>query len=515
MSNKEAAIKTAANFLELAIENLLANPGKAVPDIEKAGLQEAYEILKSSGIECDEETLDILRDGGLIHENERTVKANGRDRAEPEEDDDKEEDRGWPAPLGEAAFHGIAGEIARAIEPLSESDTAAVLIQTLVAFGALVGRGAHWEVEEDKHYPNLFALLVGATADARKGISWGRVRSIFELCDAWVKVWDGDMSTGEGLKYQVRDPSVKKKSRSRKYKKDLGDQDEYDEGISDKRLLVIASEFGYALKVMSRPGNTLSATLRQAWDRGNLATMTRNDPIVATNAHIAIVGHVTPEELVKELTDSDANNGFMNRFLLVCSKKARDMPLGGKSLPLDIKRGYAARLARAAGNASGRMELSTEAGEVWSAAYGGLTTGMTGLSLVIASRAHPLVMRLALIYALLDERTAIYAEHIKAGLAVWDYCASSVRHVFGGATLGNRYMDPARGCDVADKLEKILKATPGGMTLTMITRRFNGKLPAMDRDMALASLKETWIARCEKHRVEGSDKPVERWFYAR
>ena len=47
----------------------------------------------------------------------------------------------WPEAFDPAAYHGLAGDIVRLIGPQSEADEAAILIQTLVFFGALVGRG--------------------------------------------------------------------------------------------------------------------------------------------------------------------------------------------------------------------------------------------------------------------------------------------------------------------------------------------------------------------------------------
>lgn len=85
-------------------------------------------------------------------------------------------DRHWPEALAEQAFHGVAGEFVRMTEPPTEADPAALLVQFLVAFGALVGRGPHFRVEGDEHPTNLFALMVGATAMGRKGTSWSRVR---------------------------------------------------------------------------------------------------------------------------------------------------------------------------------------------------------------------------------------------------------------------------------------------------------------------------------------------------
>ena len=45
--------------------------------------------------------------------------------------------------------------------------------QFLVAFGCACGRGAHYQVEADRHYTNEFVVLVGPTARGRKGSSWG------------------------------------------------------------------------------------------------------------------------------------------------------------------------------------------------------------------------------------------------------------------------------------------------------------------------------------------------------
>jgi len=87
----------------------------------------------------------------------------------------------WPEPLGEAAYHGLAGEVVRAIEPHTEADPVALLIQFLVAFGNVVGRVAHYRVESTDHHMNLFAVLVGATSKGRKVPHC----SIFDDCSNW------------------------------------------------------------------------------------------------------------------------------------------------------------------------------------------------------------------------------------------------------------------------------------------------------------------------------------------
>src|SRR6185312_11937162 len=44
----------------------------------------------------------------------------------------------WPKPIEREAFHGVAGELVQLIEPHSEADPAALLIQFLAGFGNLI-----------------------------------------------------------------------------------------------------------------------------------------------------------------------------------------------------------------------------------------------------------------------------------------------------------------------------------------------------------------------------------------
>ena len=55
-----------------------------------------------------------------------------------------------------------------------------------------------------------------------------------------------------------------------------------DEGVTDTRLLVVENEFASVLRMTERPGNTLSAILRDAWDARTLQSMTKGSPARAT-----------------------------------------------------------------------------------------------------------------------------------------------------------------------------------------------------------------------------------------
>src|SRR5262245_19836960 len=63
----------------------------------------------------------------------------------------------WPV-MHEAAYYGLAGEVVRSIEPHSEADPVAILLQFLAPFGNAVGLSPYYQVEGDKHRPQLFVV---------------------------------------------------------------------------------------------------------------------------------------------------------------------------------------------------------------------------------------------------------------------------------------------------------------------------------------------------------------------
>ena len=52
----------------------------------------------------------------------------------------------WPT-LADEALHGIAGEIVKAIDPYTEADQVAVLLNVLTAFGNCLNAAAHARVQ--------------------------------------------------------------------------------------------------------------------------------------------------------------------------------------------------------------------------------------------------------------------------------------------------------------------------------------------------------------------------------
>lgn len=403
----------------------------------------------------------------------------------------------WPAGLDDAAMHGIAGEYVRMVEPNTEADPAAILMQFLVCFGALVGRGPHYRVEGDEHHANLYALMVGATAKGRKGTSWGRVREVFERVPDW-KAHVSGLSSGEGLKYHVRDAREETKpNKSRELVTEV-----VDVGVTDKRLLVVESEFASALRAAQRPGNPLSATIREAWDSGSLRTLTKQDPVTATGAHVCIIGHITDDELRSELTATDSANGFANRFLFVAVKRSKRLPFGGDDANNGEIAAFAIRLRDLVqcARTRHRISMTADARTAWATVYGELSEGNGGLHGAVTARAEAQVIRLALVYCLLDGAEAIDAPHLFAALAVWQYCDSTAKHVFG-ASLGDRTAD--------EIMRRLQPAGDAGLTRTEISDAFKRHKSAEQIGAALDLLYRKQRATREMVKTDG--RSIELW----
>lgn len=414
----------------------------------------------------------------------------------------------WPAPPSVDAFYGLAGEFVTLVAPHTEADPVALLLQFLVGFGNVIGRAAHFSAESHRHFGNLFLALVGNTSKGRKGSSWSHVLRVLRMIDEpWVANGIGSgLSTGEGLIWQVRDPIEQQQP----IKDKSGRISEYqtvtvDPGVSDKRLLVIEEEFVRVLASMGRESNTLSAVLRQAWDTGDMRTMTKSSPARATGAHVSIVSHVTRDELRRAMAETEHTNGFANRFLWACVRRSKSLPEGGRIHEVDFD-SLVCRLREvitfAAG--AGRLDRDDQARDRWCRVYDMLSAGKPGLLGAVTARAEAQTMRLACLYALLDSSPVIRLPHLEAGLALWDYCERSAAHIFG-SSLGDRTADTL--------LAALRDAADGGMTRTNIRDLFQKNKTSSEIAAALQMLSENGLAvRRDDDDSETQGRPTERWF---
>jgi hypothetical protein len=389
----------------------------------------------------------------------------------------------WPTPPDHAAYHGLPGQIVARIAPHTEADPAAILTQLLVCCGALIGRGAFFQVEATRHHPNEFLVLVGDSAKARKGSSFDHVARLLSDADpAFESRLTTGLSSGEGLVWAVRDPQGP------------------DPGTLDTRLLVVEPEFATVLKSTGRELSTLSPTLRSAWDGRPLALLTRTAPARATSAHVSIIGHITQTELRRHTTTVEIANGFLNRFVFAAVRRVRLLPEGGDPNPIKgsgLARYLTSMLRHA--QTAGQLTLDPDARELWWQLYPQLTEPADGIIGHLTARAEAHTIRLALIHALLDGQRQIGPEHLRAALALWDYAARSTRWALGQAT----------GDPLAEQIHAALARSPDGLTRTQIRDLCQRNLPAERIDHALAALAAA--GRATRQRTPTAGRPAELW----
>jgi hypothetical protein len=407
----------------------------------------------------------------------------------------------WPAPPMMALRHGIIGPLLERLEPATEADPVALLATFLTAFGNAAGRGPHALVSgATRHGVNIFTGIVGRSGKGRKGSGLDlALRPLREADPAWVeeRIVSG-LASGEGLVHAIRDAVMR--SEPIREGKEIVDYAPVvvDPGIPDKRLLVVESELGAALRACRREQSTLSPMLRLAWDGSKLRTLSKNSPEVATDPHVSLIGHIVVEELRKLMSDADIYGGLANRVLWVLSRRSRLLPDGGELDDLgDLTPRIAALLAQA--KATGRMRRTPAASKLWAHEYARLTSvpesGIVGACL---GRGEAITLRLSMVFALLAGRREVDEPDLLAAVDLWDYSASSTRIIFGKAT----------DTPLESRILAVVQATPG-IGRSAIARALGGKVPARELVAALGRLRDAGTITPSTTRTGG--RPAETW----
>jgi hypothetical protein len=228
--------------------------------------------------------------------------------------------------------------------------------------------------------------------------------------------------------------------------------------------------------------------------------MTRKNSSHASAPRIAIISHITVDELRAEMTDLSAGNGFANRFVYAAVRRSKALPFGGNIEHEALE--ALARKLKVAQMAAPYQEIRFDraAEKCWREIYPELSEGRHGIYGSITARSETQAIRLALIYALLDSQEKIGIGHLGAALEVVRYSNESVRFVFGDTT-GNR---------TADTIMRALRANPDGMTRSAISSDLFGRnAPADQIGEALSLLLQ--FSMIYNQRVETGGRPTEIW----
>ncbi len=370
----------------------------------------------------------------------------GSEATEP----DIDHHRNAPKPSNDCLY-GLVGDIARAGSERTEANPFAVGMSALAYIGTALGRGPYVCLGDDWHHTNGFYLHVGRSARGRKGTAKKLMQRIAKRIEEVSpyhapQMHRGGLSSREGLAFMIHDG--------------------YEEGknevppINDKRLLVVESEFANILAQSKRDGNTLSTALRDCWDGISIRPATKGAKVWASDPHIGLIGDVTPIELVSMLNGRELSNGFANRFLMIWAeagaKNAFPQPTPDAAVNT-----LAARIVDVLQFAGAErhidrntleMDLSADARQYYSKLYHGELTDRTSGDHIagLLDRRAPVLIRLAMIFALTDQQDVIQVCHLNAAMAWIRYWVESVKFVFQSG------MDEVEAAKVSDTAAKIM-----------------------------------------------------------
>jgi len=396
-----------------------------------------------------------------------------------------------------AAWHGVIGEAIREIAPTTEGDPVAILAQILALFGALVGDGPHVRVGGVNHPPRVWPLIIGKTSAGRKGTGLAVARSFVGGWSTYSRTYlrarvASGLASGEGLLASLGAARDKAKD------------DDAEPLAPDGKLTVVEPEFTRVLAASKREGNTLGPILRELWDSGHAGIMTRAAPLSVSDAHLTVIAHATPRELMLRLSESDLVGGTANRFLMIASERPQ-------LLAHEIVHADVAKPARQLGEAIEAARLGVRevrrdraANELWREVYAALSEDEPDGPLgAVLARGPAYCMRLALLYALADGATAIAPEHLLAGLALWHYSAQTARMIFADSRRLNEHQ----------RLAEFIAGAGGGRTANEIVDFFGRNKPAHEIQALLEPLERRGDVTREAERGDGPGRPITRFFW--
>jgi hypothetical protein len=302
----------------------------------------------------------------------------------------------------------------------------------LTMFGNSIGRQPHVMFYGHEEPARLFTLIVGKWARGRKGTAFNAVRKLFVPAEpewASTRIEPG-LQSPEAMIEAVHDSPT-----------------------GDPRLLILETEFARLIQTMSAT-RRFSSQMRTAYD-GEALSRKRvgKTPLISTQHHISLLGMITPGELIAL---QKLSGGLESRILYVYSAPGRktnaDPFSEGESevylsdlVKSAISKSWetilsnadpiSAELARIRGVApDAKFRISDDVADSWKTV---IEPEIEQLADEIGedyerytARGQTQVVRLALCYALADEAPEIGWPHVRAAMALWEFCALSSRRIF-------------------------------------------------------------------------------------
>lgn len=333
------------------------------------------------------------------------------------------------------SFSGLLADIAKEVTFETEIAPISVYAILIVLLGNYIGLRAKFKHVSSDLQTNLFLILIGLTKNGKKGAAQSAAEKVFKLVldenDDWLKCIKKGVKTAEAIVSCITDEQFgeEKNVKSNQYEKII-----ICEGVRDKRLMIVETEFSKVLREASKAGSQMSETYRQSYDGGALSMITKTSPRSTSNSHISTTGHITPSELVFVRRKEDDFNGFGNRFLHIYSTES-DRPISFPRMyeqwDLSIINKLKNIINWVNEDNDLDMKFSAAAKQVWEEFYikhHNLRISEMVDSLNARNDTH--VLKIAMILAIADCSVEIDSVHLNRAIDLINYSRKTIEYVY-------------------------------------------------------------------------------------
>jgi hypothetical protein len=334
---------------------------------------------------------------------------------------------GKPADLGEEVLAAcpILKTFVDLTLPYVETDINNIICDFLAAAGAAIGLKVYARHLYDMHPAATYHLLIANTT-VGKGTVWGCVNELFRIAVAdWKKCLRTSARSQQALYRALKeaaDPELITDNADGDEESKPNPNPDYTSGS----ILLRFSEVSAVFKSMRAEWSTMSQALRETYDgrpvSNELGQKDKSTKVDNPYA-LSLLGDVSPWELSEVISDVDFASGVANRFVWCVSHQTKTIPRAG---PAPDYRALAERLRRVIpAEQIGEITYSKDGEAAWDAWVLSLPANDDGRLGSACGRMRANALRLAVLFAVLDERRLVFpealcirAEHVNAAAAI-------------------------------------------------------------------------------------------------
>jgi hypothetical protein len=393
--------------------------------------------------------------------------------------------------ISKEAYYGWLIDIENNICSKSEALTISAILEVMGLLSASIDpENLYLPYGATKTVIRLNSMCAGGTSSG-KGVGSSQIRPVLnkiqdENSGLMSPIFRGGISTPEGIIAMIRDKDDSKINKSSDMRVSTGN-----------KLFVMDEEISRILTLSNNSASVLSNCLRNLFDGTPVEPLTKYNPVGCKKPHVALYGHITPQELLTVLKPVDIFNGFLNRFPIYFGSRTKSIPypevVSSQTIG-DLSEKLSDTITWA-NDSVHQMKLSDCYKTMWEDKYDYLRTLGHGDDIeeaLLCRSAHYAVMY-AMLFAVIDKQEVITSAHLKASLAWIDHWHLSIRYIFktAGKKMEQNKLKERAGKVFDVIIREIAANEDKPIGKTPITKAFSGKYTAKEINEILDDLQRT------------------------